>query len=73
MPCELDRQAIAVFDALQHFAFMNGEMPTFDEIADQLGLDVLVAIRLLRQLRQDGLVDWEPERPRSFRVLRRVD
>ena len=49
---------------------LEGEPPTFNEIADDI--DTMEVIRSLRWLREHGYVTWVDERPRSFRILKRI-
>ena len=53
---------------LGRHCFVFGEMPTFEEVADHLEQTVEHTIRVFSELRAKRLIEWDDEKPRSFRM-----
>lgn len=57
-------------ELLKLLAENKGTALTVREMADKLGLKSPGAVhRYLRKLKDEGLIDWDPKRARTIRVL----
>jgi len=64
-----DSQIISAIKELSR----KGYPPTFRELANRVGLRSSSTIySRVSKLRRQGLVQWEPEQPRTLRVVQRV-
>ncbi|MFA7467911.1 MAG: hypothetical protein WCY82_06560 [Desulfotomaculaceae bacterium] len=61
-----------IISAIKELSY-KGYPPTFRELMREVGLQSSAAIKhRLEKLRQAGQVDWEPNQPRTLRVVSRV-
>lgn len=63
-----------LFRFLCEFTQQNGYAPSIREMSAALGLQSVQAVhRYLDRLRKRGLVDWEPGKARTLRILVRPE
>ncbi|TYO92803.1 transcriptional regulator [Desulfallas thermosapovorans] len=61
-----------IIDAIEELSG-KGYPPTFRELMQEVGLRSPSTIKCrLEKLRRAGRVDWQPQQPRTLRVVRRV-
>lgn len=68
LPHEQDH---SIYQAINRYLQSNGYAPTYRDIATMVGLRSIstVAAHMLC-LKEEGLVDWDPKRKRTLRVLK---
>lgn len=60
-----------VLVTIQVFAKEHGYSPTVRELADRVGLKSSSTVHgLLERLQKHGLIEWEPSRPRTIRIIK---
>ncbi|BBI32062.1 LexA family protein [Cohnella abietis] len=60
-----------VLGEIINFAIQYNYPPTVRELCKILGLSPATTHGYLNRLRLRGFIDWEPERPRTLRILSR--
>jgi repressor LexA len=67
---KLKKRKQQILDFIKSFIAKNGYAPTLREIASGLSLASAANIHThLNNLKKQGFIDWEPDKPRTIKVL----
>ena len=58
-----------LIDAIRNLTMENGHAPTVREIADELGISLVVTHGYLSRARKKSLVTWTPHKSRTIRLM----